>query len=627
MNMKTEIYKLPYGCFLADIEPFNLWGLPTDSFVHKVIPGCGATTLELMFARNSIIVEPNLPVIIGKCASMNVNEKGRRLRKNKLIMGVHEGVTIEDIKRYIKECKGYKKILTTPEGFSKVMAAIGKTAYQDYFLLFDECEKAIQDIDFRTAVINPIDEFFRFEQKAFVSATPIIPSDERFKDFKIVKIIPDYEFKEDITVSSSNNVVFNLKKIIDSYNWNESGFDRKFFVFLKSTKRIKNIIKGFKIDNQSAVYCSEDSKKELTNINGLTNVYDKVGNTFQLFNFLTSRFFSAVDIDYKMYKCNPIIIMISDVVAVEHTVIDPHTEAIQIAGRFRKPIKKNGEPEILVEKGIYHISNYSTKLTSFSVTEIHAILKDKRNMHEFITKFKPKSDIEYFQKFIEEILKMNGFNCFLRDGELSSFMVDNFIYKERVKSYYNSKRNLIEEYRKSDHFIVDKSSKAKFYSISDEELTNISDTTSTLSLNDKISSLIRESMAEVGDNEVNFELTFLNMSYPEQFSVISSYGWESAKHLDYNINRIQAELEKRKKFEGLLPLIKYLHKKVDKGVFYADFELTDIIQNGIEQFNLNHLKAKPELLRNAVKLSDRKTRIIEGKKVNGYIIEDYLQDF
>jgi hypothetical protein len=57
--------------------------------------------------------------------------------------------------------------------------------------------------------------------------------------------------------------------------------------------------------------------------------------------------------------------MISDVLAVEHSVIDPATEAIQIVGRFRKPEPVEGEPEVIVKKDVFHISNYNPKLTSF----------------------------------------------------------------------------------------------------------------------------------------------------------------------------------------------------------------------------------------------------------------------
>ena len=52
--------------------------------------------------------------------------------------------------RIAGEHDGYRKIITTPEGFDKkvlpAMHELEIPVYKDYFLLFDECEKAIQDV-------------------------------------------------------------------------------------------------------------------------------------------------------------------------------------------------------------------------------------------------------------------------------------------------------------------------------------------------------------------------------------------------------------------------------------------------------------------------------------------------
>ena len=106
--------------------------IPTNVLLNKTITGCGATHSEIHAKRNSIIIEPNLPVIDGKCA------------KHPDIFGVKEGVTKEEIVAYLKhktDC-GYHKILTTPESFPKVRSALYEAAeriYNDWFLLFDEC--------------------------------------------------------------------------------------------------------------------------------------------------------------------------------------------------------------------------------------------------------------------------------------------------------------------------------------------------------------------------------------------------------------------------------------------------------------------------------------------------------
>ncbi|WP_179416147.1 hypothetical protein HDF19_08420 [Mucilaginibacter sp. E4BP6] len=623
--MTTETYKLSKDQFLEYLEPFKSRGLPTDSIIHKMVTGCGATTLELKFPRNSIIIEPNLPVIKGKCDKLN-----KKLRKNKVVQGVYEGIDVEQIKQYLKNRKGYKKILTTPEGFEKVAEAIGESMYKDYFLLFDECEKAIQDVEFRSDIINPIDAFFEFDNKAFVSATPLIPSDPRFNKFTQVVIEPNYVFAEPISIYTTNNIVYQLKLILDHYAASKEDAERKIFMFFKSTKRIRNIIKGLRLKDY-AVYCSEKSVKELR-VADVEHAYDGINDKFAKYNFLTSRFYSAVDIDYDQYKCDPIIIMISDVIAVEHSVIDPKTESIQICGRFRKPEKIEGEPEIIVQKDIYHISNYSSKLTNFSEAEITSILEDKGKLHHFISTYKPKSDVEYINKFIDEILELNGFGYFLRekDGALNHFMVDNFINTERVKGYYKSARSLKEEYANAKHFLVDAGSNYVNYCLDDEQLSQIKDSTTSITLNDFVSSWVKDIMENTADplwQEVNINM--IKYSYPEQINILQAYGMKNAAEFDYSINTILKQLADSKGLKRMLPILKFIQRTFKIGNKYSSAEIEAGLIKGIAETGLNDLKPGLRLLREGAMLSERKTirKDEQGKSVKGHEVLGYVQSF
>ncbi|RVU02371.1 hypothetical protein EOD41_00065 [Mucilaginibacter limnophilus] len=621
--MQSKIHWLALNQYLGQLEPFKSLGLPTDSFVDKEIPACGATHWELHYERNSLIVEHNLPVIIGKCNKMN-----GKARKNKVVLGVYENVTVEDIKYYIVNRKGYKKIITTPESFYKVIEAIGEIVFTDYFLLFDECEKAIQDVNYREDIINPIDAFFAFKGKAFISATPIIPSDPRFKDFNHVKIKPAYIHKQAITVFTTNNIVYQLKSVFDQYSSTGTDEGRKYYIFFKSTKRIRNIIKGLKLDDY-AVYCSETSVKDLKR-NSIEHAYDQINDKFAKYNFMTSRFFSAVDIDYKDYHCDPIIIMISDVLAVEHSVIDPATEAVQIVGRFRKPELVKGEPEIIVKKDVYHIANYNTKLTSFNETEIMAILEDKRKLHEFISTFKPISDIEYINSFIEEILKLNGFGYFLRkgDGGLNYFMVDNFKYVEQVKLYYKSAGSLIERYRAISHFNVTEQSKHVLYSLTDEQLTTISDHTAYTTVNEFVGQRVKVIMESNSAFNRAANLSLLRFSYAEQMSIIDQYGLENAAKLDYNINKIAKQMEEAKGLKRLLPIIRYIQRTFKLQGYTSD-EIEGLLKKGITETGLLDLKPTVQLLRNGVILSERKRirKDEQGNWLRGYEMLGYVHTF
>ena len=68
--------------------------IPSNCILSKRIPGCGATTLELNTNRSSIIVVPNVPVIVSKC------------KKYPNLLGVSEGVKLDKIVNYLLPVNG-----------------------------------------------------------------------------------------------------------------------------------------------------------------------------------------------------------------------------------------------------------------------------------------------------------------------------------------------------------------------------------------------------------------------------------------------------------------------------------------------------------------------------------------
>ena len=111
--MAKEI-KIAKDQHLADVMD----QIPSNVILNKQITGCGATTLEINSARNSIIIEPNVPVIVGKAA------------KHKDVFPVYEKVSADAVKQYLqRHIDGYRKIVTTPEGYAtKVKPALAEIA-------------------------------------------------------------------------------------------------------------------------------------------------------------------------------------------------------------------------------------------------------------------------------------------------------------------------------------------------------------------------------------------------------------------------------------------------------------------------------------------------------------------
>ena len=167
--------------------------------------------------------------------------------------------------------------------------------YKDYFLLFDECEKAIQDVGYRGDIYLPVEDFFKFENKAMVSATPIVPSDPRFEEngFKILKLVPTYDSRIELTLCTTNNTVAVMRKLLKRLE-NET-----VCVFLNSTETILSLIYALRLQGRSRVFCSEKSVRKLKQMN-FTDASETLDELAPV-NFLTSRFYAAVDIklDYK----------------------------------------------------------------------------------------------------------------------------------------------------------------------------------------------------------------------------------------------------------------------------------------------------------------------------------------
>ena len=140
--------------------------IPSNVVLDKTLTGIGATYGELHSHRHSIIIEPNVPVIQQKTDE----------HKNLQPLAVYAKCTEARIKKYLSSNVQYKKLLCTPESYKKIKKAaehVGVNLYTDFFCLMDECEKFIQDVDYRKRISQPVNDFFQFNNKAMVSATPL----------------------------------------------------------------------------------------------------------------------------------------------------------------------------------------------------------------------------------------------------------------------------------------------------------------------------------------------------------------------------------------------------------------------------------------------------------------------
>lgn len=580
--------------------------IPTDTILFKVLTGIGATTLELEAQRNSIIIEPNVPVITGKCDKYNTKRKIN-------VRGVYEGVNVNDIVSYLESGVKFKKILVTPESFMKVKEAMDELdidMYKTYTMIIDECERTIQDVGYRKNIILPMNDFFRFESKSFISATPIIPSDPRFNDqnFKHLYIKPNFYFNEDIKLIETNNVLLTLGKFI-----NENPREQ-YFIFFNSTDTIAYFIDELGIKEESSIFCAKESMQKLK-VNDFTKVSTSLGK-FSKFNWLTSRFFSAVDIEKVV---DPTIIMISDLVSAQHSMIDPLSEAVQIVGRFRKPDKGK------INKEIIHITNVMPELTVQTEEEVKEYIKECQVVYRVLQRYLKASTTHGAISTLKEILQRIEFAKYInKDGSRNYFMQDNTIFEEKVKGYYQSVKNLITAYKVGGHFQIEKSAESYKYTDKERFLSQMSIPLKS------VYSVIMPMLKELHDPEITstFQRDLQMMQLRKEFrNIVSDFdklGYEVVKSLDFNPKKIRDAVREKDKKDlasnfGLLHAIENSFKEGEVG---SSQTLVARLKNCIAGTQIRDLSPSIKLLKQYCELSNRMfiSKGPTGKNIMGYRI-------
>ena len=499
---------LAKGQYLSDV----MNEIPSNCILSKRIPGCGATTLELDTNRSSIIVVPNVPVIVSKC------------NKYDNLLGVYEGVNQGQIVEYLRYNR-IRKIMTTPESFSKVKSACEKcgiNVYSDFFLLEDECHQLIKDVDYRTNIVMPMNDFFRFHRKALVSATPIGFSDPRFEEnhFEIIEITADYNYRQDITVTHTYNIAKAVGQYLESHN-------ETVCFFVNSVVEIYSLMNHFDILKDSAVYCAPKSRNKLKSEYSFTNAYTEWSEeTMKKYNFFTGRFFTAFDLELS-YK--PDLVMITDPYNAEYTMLDIDTDCIQICGRFRNGINSathiyRVNPEIVVksrEQVEWEISAHEFAYTTIQTLYNSAENKESRFAFGAVLETLP------FRKFQYPDFTKNW------------FAIDNEINEVLVQSQYQSDI-FIKEWYTDCHFFNPTFTKCE-YNENDEKLKIVK---KCRSVKDKRRKMV-QLLSEIEEPFSEYALDFINDMRKIDPFIVDAWevlGAERIEELKYNQKKMNEEM-------------------------------------------------------------------------------------
>lgn len=95
--MEVKYIRICEGQHLSDVCTIE-----SNTILCKTLTGLGATYSEIEAQRDSIIIEPNQPAIVGKCKS--------KVHKNDNLFGVMQKVSIDDVVEYLERTKYLVKI-------------------------------------------------------------------------------------------------------------------------------------------------------------------------------------------------------------------------------------------------------------------------------------------------------------------------------------------------------------------------------------------------------------------------------------------------------------------------------------------------------------------------------------
>lgn len=558
------------GQYLKEV----LSSIPTNTILVKTLTGLGATYSELKADRNSIIIEPNKPVILGK-------EKQERHKSDNLL-GVYEGVSRDDIADYLNESmrkRKHIKIMTTPESFRKVQDAcedVGINIQNECFLLFDECHKLVKDVDFRTDITLPMDFFFNCVDKAMVSATPINCQDPRFNKFQTIRIVPNFDYKKRISIRATNNVLQMTRELLSEFKDD----DTPVFFFVNSTDTIYSLMKQTGTIDESSVFCSAKSVEKLKDL-GFRNVSEEWGkDNISKYNWLTSRFYNAFDIEIDQ---KPIVVMVTECYVAEWSMLDPYADTVQILGRFRNGIGS-----------AYHICNFNPNLEVRTKDEILISYKCSKSVYDTLRTLMDSASTKEMKDAFYNAIQTLPYNQFLDErNRVNYFAVDNYIDEELVKTYYHDPTRLIHAYENAgSYFTIDYAKKE--YPWNDTERIIIESKTASLKEKRKTIVKILDTISELNGSistQYKRELEwFDDKLIVEAFDEL---GKDRIEELDYSPRRIKEELilKRHKTHSKGTEALELIYNKFKADVWYKASYIKSQLTDIFTKLNIPHPKA------------------------------------
>lgn len=411
--------------------------LPSGMLI-KSDTGMGATHLELICARHSIVVEPIRVTAANKVSSAKSNNDYPRDR-----LPFYVGSAVGDIpkpndsnvKDYLNdENIVYKKFICVADSLPKVIRNIqahGSLSASDFFLLIDEIDSIQMDSSFRSAMERCVDHYENQpdEMRAMLTATPLEFHNPLLQREPITHFVLETStLKPTLFVQTSNGLQCMLDRISKIIKTDDS----KIVIVINHIQSIVVLIETLiKTDVPSAniaVLCSSYSKddfpkhhKELTG-----KIYPAK------INFVTSAYYSGYDIEESYH-----LICYANY-TVKSTMLSP-SQIKQIYGRCRSPFsilshlivyrpQYEGEP-----KNFPHVTPQGL------ITEAQALVDSDKcfKIHYPEGSVDNLGILQNFRSILVDALNAKNLNSVRKSSDKSGLVISYFFIDSKIEQYHN----------------------------------------------------------------------------------------------------------------------------------------------------------------------------------------------
>lgn len=519
---------------LADV----LEALP-NGLVHKDETGMGATTLELLTPRNSIIVEPIKITASSKAHKHSVDSGSEVLYVGSETKYHKQKVTKAHIKNYLNDTSiKYKKIVVVADSLSKVIEAGKDSIFKDFALLIDEADSFQIDSVFRSSMEKCIDFYKKFDplKRCMVSATLLDFSDPQLADEPKTIIKYDIPTKRKIEVIGSSsamllgNSIDKLKDLLTKYP------NDKIMVAYNSVKGVYSLAEklvslGLIKYEHIKILCSRNSKDKVA------KYYAELESDSlpAKLNFVTSAYFTGFDLNEEFH-----LVSISGTKSPIHSLSDSRLK--QIAGRSRHGLLSETIIHDFVDKNDGVNLQTKEEILVAAKTELDAMLCIQKHYNKIPllnSLYNTLSD--HILKTLEDnqkrfIRTVSDFH----DYEMAYLNIDAYLENSKVRyTLYKSLRILSQLLKKQGHQ-VKINFKASTTVVTLIEIDSVDKAASVKEVIEKL----REVKPRISSSEMH---TFLkdNKFNVLQSKVVYEYG--------YLIRYIESE-----------SLLKYLHEAAEK---------------------------------------------------------------